>query len=130
MNVFPATYRGEIFQVSGQLLPCPTALQAQLQLGEGQTIDLGIRPEQIEIKNALNDTQEGEKISQLIIEVNVVEPLGREILVRGSLPASDVVLNVHASSDWRGHPGDRIGVQLDLDQLFVFDPRSGDTLYP
>jgi multiple sugar transport system ATP-binding protein len=39
-------------------------------------------------------------------------------------------LNVHAPSDWRGHPGDRIRVQLDLDQLFVFDPSSGDTLYP
>src|SRR5919202_3011106 len=39
MNVFPATYRDEIFQLSGQSLPCPTAFQAQLQLGEGQTID-------------------------------------------------------------------------------------------
>jgi multiple sugar transport system ATP-binding protein len=130
MNVFPATYKGDIFQVSGQSLLCPTALQAQLQLTEGQTIDVGIRPEHIEIQGAIDHTQESEKTSQLTVEVNVVEPLGREILVRSSLPESDVVLNVHAPSDWRGHPGDRIRVQLDLDQLFVFDPTSGDTLYP
>jgi multiple sugar transport system ATP-binding protein len=100
-----------------------------LQLVEGQTLDLGVRPEHVEIAELMNPT-DTQKTSQLTIAVNVVEPLGREILIRGSLPESDILLNVQASSDWRGHPGDRISVQLNLDQLFAFDPSTGDALYP
>ncbi len=126
MNVFRATYTGNNFQVSSQSLTCPQALQTKVQLAQGQSIDLGIRPEHIKIAE-LMDTQTN---NQLRIEVNVVEPLGRETLIRGSLPESDTVLNVQAPSDWRGRPGDRLSVQLDLDQLFVFDPNTGNTLYP
>jgi multiple sugar transport system ATP-binding protein len=126
MNVFRATYTDNNFQVSAQSLTCPQALQTRVQLAQGQSIDLGIRPEHIKIAE-LMDTQTN---NQLRIEVNVVEPLGRETLIRGSLPESDTVLNVQAPSDWRGRPGDRLSVQLDLDQLFVFDPNTGNTLYP
>jgi multiple sugar transport system ATP-binding protein len=132
MNVFRATYTGEFFQVSGQSLICPTALQTQLQLAPAQSVDLGIRPEHVEIAGLINPqaTENTQKNNQLTIEVNVVEPLGRETLIRGSLPESDVLLNVQAPSDWRGRPGDRIGVQLNLDQLFAFDPTTGNALYP
>lgn len=138
MNVFPSTYTGECFQVCGQLLSCPPALQTQLQLTEGQTVDLGIRPEHVEITRLINSIQDNETNRQLTMEVTVVEPLGREILVRGCLPESEIVLNVHAPSDWRsrsgdkpnGMLGDRISVKLDLERLFVFDSTSGDTLYP
>jgi multiple sugar transport system ATP-binding protein len=132
MNVFRATYTGEVFQVSGQSLPCPCALQTQLQLAPAQSVDLGIRPEHVEIAGLINPqaTENTQKNNQLAIEVNVVEPLGRETLIRGSLPESDVLLNVQAPSDWRGRPGDRIGVQLNLDQLFAFDPTTGNALYP
>ena len=126
MNVFRATYTGNDFQVSDQSLTCPPALQTRMQLAQGQTIDLGIRPEHIELAD-LMDTQTN---NQLVIEVNVVEPLGRETLIRGSLRESDILLNVQAPSDWRGRPGDRLSVQLDLDQLFIFDPNTGNTLYP
>jgi multiple sugar transport system ATP-binding protein len=129
MNILRSTYTGEVFQVSGQSIPCPRTLQTQLQLVEGQTLDLGIRPEHVEIAELMNPT-DTQKTSQLTIAVNVVEPLGREILIRGSLPESDILLNVQASSDWRGRPGDRISVQLNLDQLFAFDPSTGDALYP
>jgi multiple sugar transport system ATP-binding protein len=129
MNILRSTYTGEVFQVSGQSIPCPRTLQTQLQLVEGQTLDLGIRPEHVEIAELMNPT-DTQKTSQLTIAVNVVEPLGREILIRGSLPESDILLNVQASSDWRGRPGDRISVQLNLDQLFAFDPSTGDALDP
>ena len=130
MNVFQATYTGELFQVEGQSFPCPTALQTKMQLTEGQTVDLGIRPEHVEIAESIDHTQDTEKKTQLVIEVNIVEPLGREILVRGTLPESDLVLNVHASSEWRGRSGDRIHVRLESDRLFVFNTTTGDTLYP
>ncbi|MBD1806258.1 ABC transporter ATP-binding protein [Microcoleus sp. FACHB-SPT15] len=131
MNVFPATYTGDVFQVSGQVLPCPIALQTQLQLTPAQTIDLGIRPEHLEIIGLIDrESTEDTKNNQLELEVSVVEPLGRETLVRSNLIASDIVLNVQSPANWRGHPGDRISVQLDLDKLFVFDPNTGNVLYP
>lgn len=129
MNVFPVTYGGEIFQVSGQSLPCPPAIQTALQLDRGQAVELGIRPEHIQIEG-FPKPEDANQSSPLLMEVNVVEPLGRETLIRGVLPDSDVALDVQVSSNWRGTPGDRIGIQLDLDQLFVFDPTTGNTLYP
>ena len=104
-----------------------------MQLTEGQTVDLGICPEHVEIAGLIDSTtpENTHKTSQLLtIEVNLVEPLGRETLIRGSLPTSDVTLNVQAPSNWRGRPGDRISVQLDLNHLFVFDPTTGDAQYP
>lgn len=129
MNVFQVNYQDEVFYVSGQSLPCPQALKTALQLDRGQTVELGIRPEHIKIEEFTNP-EDADKPSRLLMEVNVVEPLGRETLIRGVLPDSDVALDVQVSSHWRGHPGDRIGIELDLNQLFIFDPTTGDTLYP
>ena len=128
MNVFPATYTGEGFQVCDQFLPCPGVLQARLSLISGQTVELGIRPEHIAITQ-LTQYEDTQKTSQLKIEVSLVEPLGRETLVRGCLPKSELLLDILAPSDWRGHPGDHIDVQLNLNHLFVFDFNTGDALY-
>jgi ABC-type sugar transport system ATPase subunit len=72
--------------------------EAPAGLAEGQTVDLGIRPEHVEISGLIDHTtpENTQKTSQLTIEVNLVEPLGRETLIRGSLPTSDVTLNVQA----------------------------------
>ncbi len=128
MNVFPATYTGEGFQVCDQFLPCPGVLQARLSLISGQTVELGIRPEHI-ASTQLTQYEDTQKTSQLKIEVSLVEPLGRETLVRGCLPKSELLLDILAPSDWRGHPGDHIDVQLNLNHLFVFDFNTGDALY-
>ena len=132
MNVFCSNYTGEEFEVEGQLLPCPMPIQTKLQQVSGQTVDLGIRPEDMEIVGLTNprDTEDAEGTGLLRMEVSVVEPLGRETLVRGCLLESEVLLDVLAPSDWRGRPGDRIAIQFDLNQLFVFDSDSGEALYP
>ncbi len=132
MNVFRGTYTDEGFEVSGQSLRCPQELQTRLQFTQGQTVDLGIRPEYLEIAGLKNHegTEDTPKNGQLTMEVNVVEPLGRETLIRGCLPESEVLLDVLAPSNWRGRPGDRICIQLDFDHLFAFDPTTGDALYP
>ena len=129
MNVFRTIYTGEGFQLGGQFLPCPSELQSRLPLVPAQTVDLGIRPEYVELTN-YKGTEDAHRTGELRMEVSVVEPLGRETLVRGCLPESEVLLDVVAPSDWRGRPGDRIGIQFDLNQLFVFDPTTGDALYP
>ncbi|MBW4649894.1 MAG: ABC transporter ATP-binding protein [Kastovskya adunca ATA6-11-RM4] len=128
MNILPATYTNADFHVSGQFLPCPAVLKTSLHPTQEQVFDLGIRPEHLSIVSSPAEKPQVE-MAQLTLEVNVVEPLGRETLIRGNLPDSEVLLNVQAAANWRGRPGDRITVQLNLDELFVFDAATGEVLY-
>ncbi|MEH2312432.1 MAG: ABC transporter ATP-binding protein [Nostoc sp.] len=129
MNILPAIYQNNGFDVSGQVLTIPADVKEKLHLREGHSYNLGIRPEHIFISEppSRQERQEGNE-SQLIVEVKVVEPLGRETLIRAGLPGSAVVLNIQVGGDVRPRPGDRLSLQLDLNQLFVFDPKTGDRI--
>ncbi|MEH2285245.1 MAG: ABC transporter ATP-binding protein [Nostoc sp.] len=149
MNILPAIYQNNGFDVGGQLLAIPASVKQKLQLRQGYSFDLGIRPEHIFINEppslreaslreatptpthsvSQRSRQEGNE-SQLIVEVKVVEPLGRETLIRAGLPGSAVVLNIQVAGDVRLRPGDRLSLQLDLNHLFVFDPKTGDKILP
>ncbi|MCC5658597.1 ABC transporter ATP-binding protein [Nostoc sp. XA010] len=141
MNILPAIYANNAFDVSGQLLMIPAVVKEKLQLRQGHNYDLGIRPEHIFINvdaslrdatrtacRRLPPTCQEVNESQLIVEVKVVEPLGRETLIRAGLPGSPVVLNIQVGGDVRPRPGDRLSLQLDLNHLFVFDPKTGDRI--
>jgi len=128
MNILPAIYQNDGFDVSGQLLAIPALIREKLHLRQGQSFDLGIRPEHIKINT---DSELSTHNSALLsVEVKLVEPLGRETLIRAGLPGSTVVLNIQVGGDVRLRPGDRLSLQLDLNQLFVFDPKTGDKLLP
>ncbi|MHC5856592.1 ABC transporter ATP-binding protein [Nostoc sp.] len=144
MNILPAIYENNSFDVSGQLLGISADVKEKLQLRQGYSYDLGIRPEHIFINESPSGftvayggkpaysadspkRQEGNE-SQLIVEVKMVEPLGRETLIRAGLPGSAVVLNIQVGGDVRPRPGDRLSLQLDLNQLFIFDPKTGDRI--
>ncbi|OUL21344.1 ABC transporter ATP-binding protein [Nostoc sp. 106C] len=144
MNILPAIYQNEGFDVSGQLLEIPANLQENLQLRQRQTVDLGIRPEHIYINEpprggnfyagvppvAESVRPQEEELGLLSVEVKVVEPLGRETLIRVSLPDSSALLNVQIGGGVRLRPGDRLSLQLDLSQLFVFNSNNGDRIWP
>jgi multiple sugar transport system ATP-binding protein len=117
MNILPATYNGEVFQVNGQSLPVPVHFS---DLTMGQSYDLGIRPEHLQIA--------AESDADLTATVSVVEPLGRETLIRATLPGS--VINIQVTPDYRLHPGDRLPLRFQRPQLFVFDSHTGDRLCP
>ncbi|MBW4473425.1 MAG: ABC transporter ATP-binding protein [Stenomitos rutilans HA7619-LM2] len=123
MNVLRSVYDDAAFQVYGQRLPCPEPLQAKLQPIAGQPYDLGIRPEHLQF---------GAKSGHLQVEISVVEPLGREVLVRAQLPtdlsAQTQDIAFQCRPDQCPRVGDRAYVTLDLDQLFVFDVETGKTL--
>ncbi|QLE59145.1 ABC transporter ATP-binding protein [Nostoc sp. TCL26-01] len=125
MNILPAIYKNENFDVNGQLLAIPSFIKENLPLRPGQSIDLGIRPEHITISTDSELTTQN-----FLVEVKVVEPLGRETLIRVSLPESTILLNVQVAGDMRLHPGDRLSLQLDLHHLFIFDPKTGDRIWP
>ncbi|WP_421654459.1 ABC transporter ATP-binding protein [Leptothermofonsia sp. ETS-13] len=125
MNILQAMYDGSAFQVNGQSLSCPEPIKTRLQPDQGQWFDLGIRPEHIKI---------GSEGSFLNVEAIVVEPLGRETLVRTVLPGQDnfrqQVLNIQVEAERQIHLGDRLPLQLNFEHLFVFNPTTGETLYP
>jgi multiple sugar transport system ATP-binding protein len=68
----------------------------------------------------------------LAAEVTVVEPLGREILVRTTLPmenrSSAPVLNIQLPPTVRPKVGDRLPLQFDLNHLCLFEPTTGRNL--
>lgn len=129
MNILPATYSEKGFRLAEQFIPCLPAIREQLRLNEGQAFDLGIRPEHIKIDNHNFHPDETQQSGKLTVEVKVVEPLGRETLIRAGLAGSSSFLNIQAPANWRGRVDDRISVQLDLTQLFIFDSSAGDVLY-
>jgi multiple sugar transport system ATP-binding protein len=130
MNILPTTYQDNCLKVGEQLIACPPGFKDKLKLNNGQQLDLGIRPEHIEIIAPQPVREHQEDDAKLVVDVKIVEPLGREVLVRVAVPQKNVVLNIQASANWRGNVGDRISIKLDLNKIFIFDITTGETIYP
>ena len=139
MNIMPAIYTGDNFKIGEQFLPCPQVVKDRIHPVEGR-FDLGIRPEFVFVNEpqrrtsdlALGDSplgREEEEKGNLTVVVRVVEPLGREILIRTGLVGTDVQMSVLGAAEVRLRPGDRLSLSLDLNQLFVFDAATGNPLY-
>ena len=126
MNILPVTYSdGRLVIFNNQSINLNFPTLQQLQPTEGQKFDLGIRPEHI----TLNDAEENND-RNLILQVNLVEPLGRETLIKATAPESSLNLNLIADAAWQGEKGDRILVRLDPAKIFIFDANNGNTLIP
>ncbi|MBV8887952.1 MAG: ABC transporter ATP-binding protein [Chroococcidiopsidaceae cyanobacterium CP_BM_RX_35] len=132
MNILPVVYTRSGFSLGEQFLPVSWEFQDRLHPFEGQGFDLGIRPEHVGIVQPQRRGDRGgeEGGGVLVAEVKVVEPLGRETLIRACLLGSRIYLNVQATPDVRPRLGARLCLQLDLKQLFVFDSNTGEVLYP
>lgn len=125
MNILPVTWVQGGCQIGAQTIPITLPLPENVQPTPGQCFDLGIRPEHLQVEP---------EAPHLKVEVTVVEPLGRETLIRANLPdpsrAQPISLNLQARPDLPIHPGDRLPLCLDLEQIFLFDPASGSRVYP
>lgn len=130
MNILPVTYQQDNFSICGQFLPVSNSIKRQLQLTEGGRFLLGIRPENTRLTFKENADTETVNLLRLTVEVAIVEPLGKEILVRGKLPETETILNFYAPIFWEGKRGDCATIELDSDWLFIFAPNTGETLYP
>jgi len=127
MNILPAVYKGDSFDISGQPLTVRAELQEKLNLSIGQVVNLGIRPEHIDL---YTPEEQGEEKTALVAEVKVIEPLGRETLIRSTLPGLSDLLNIQVGGYVRLRPGDRLSLKLDLNQLFVFENSTGERIFP
>lgn len=112
MNLIPATFTGSGFQIGRQ------ACAIALNVPPGQ-YDLGIRPEHLSV----NATE-----PHCIAQVSVIEPLGREVLVRAVLEGRSI--NLQTDPALKLKLGDRLPLRFEVDRLFLFDPISGDRVYP
>ncbi|KKD34624.1 ABC transporter ATP-binding protein [Limnoraphis robusta] len=141
MNILPVTYGNSIFWIGNQSFNCPVEIQEKLHPTERQNFNLGIRPEHIELATSNPREEEIQSVSRksnqalLSVEVDVIEPLGRETLVRASLPVSSnsefskTLIQLITPVEIRLKPGDLISVKLDLNQGIIFAPDTGETLY-
>lgn len=126
MNILPVTYNNERFAIfNNQSIPLNAEFLQRLQPNPGQKFDLGIRPEHISLDRASADDNNKDK---LVLQVNLVEPLGRETLIKASAPESNFNLNLLADGAWRGKQGERIFVKFDPTNIFIFDPERGNNL--
>ncbi|MFY7804919.1 MAG: ABC transporter ATP-binding protein [Limnoraphis robusta] len=141
MNILPVTYGNSIFWIGNQSFNCPVEIQEKLHPTERQNFNLGIRPEHIELATSNPREEEIQSVSRksnqalLSVEVDVIEPLGRETLVRASLPVSTnsefskTIIQLITPVEIRLKPGDLISVKLDLNHGIIFAPHTGETLY-
>ena len=125
MNIFPVTYNDGNLIINNQLIPICDRIQQRLQPNRGESFDLGIRPEHITIVSA---TEIAENIATLTVEIDLIETLGKEILIRGNFPDSHISINLFAPANWQGQKGDCLTIKLDLQQLFIFDSNTSKTL--
>jgi multiple sugar transport system ATP-binding protein len=125
MNIIPATYDGDrLIVFNQQSLQFNRARQQQLQISLGQKLDLGIRPEHIQI----HPISAQDNHDCLILEVDLVEPLGRETLIKATIPGSNIKLNLLADAQCQSRQGDRLTAKFDLAHLFIFDVNNGQTI--
>jgi multiple sugar transport system ATP-binding protein len=123
MNIIPAIYQAGNWQIGDRTLSCLPELSTQLQLRNGQGLNLGIRPEHLTIVP-------NSDVEALSIEIQVIEPLGREILLKGQICGTSTSIDLIAGPDWSGRVGDRLTVKLAPDSLFIFDASTGNRLFP
>ena len=121
MNLLPAIYRNDGFSMNGQSLTANEEIKQSLQPRPDEHFELGIRPEHLQLASEL-------AANVLIVEVMVIEPLGKEILLRTKLQGSHHTLNLFAPPNWQGKIGEVIKVAIDLNQLFIFEAQNGETL--
>ncbi|MBL1211505.1 ABC transporter ATP-binding protein [Geminocystis sp. GBBB08] len=122
MNIIPVTYHDGAFWINEQQsLSLNSSLTEKIPFNNGQGWDLGLRPEFITV---INDNQE-KSGNTILLEVEVIEPLGKEILVTATIIDSDISINLLLPIQWAGKRGDRLKVEFNLDKLYLFDPTTG-----
>jgi multiple sugar transport system ATP-binding protein len=121
MNIIPASYQDSNWQIGDCLLPCSPELADRLQLRNNQGFDLGVRPEHLTIGTNFDS-------GTLSIEVSIIEPLGRETLIKGQIRGTSTTLCLLAPSNSNIRIGECLKLDVALDRVLIFDPTTGKRL--
>jgi multiple sugar transport system ATP-binding protein len=133
MNLLRGVYEQGVFRLSSQVIPCPPSLRSRLANATGHSFELGIRPEHLQVAPLQADSSNGhgrglasENTATLEVEVKLVEPLGRENLLRTTLTGTDPqLLNLATKSSLHPEVGEPLTLRFDLTNLAVFDASTG-----
>jgi multiple sugar transport system ATP-binding protein len=117
MNIWPGLSQADGWRVGDQLIV------GFEHYAVGQSCDLGLRPEKIFLTPLPNT-------ASLLVEVLLVEPLGRETLVKAQIRGSDISIDLIAPADWVGKPGLRFPIYFCWSDLYFFDLNTGDRFTP
>jgi multiple sugar transport system ATP-binding protein len=123
MNAIAAVYKDNTFTIGKQFIACPEAWRSLLRSAQEKTVQLGIRPEHLHLSQP-NIAPIG-----LHLQVVVVEPLGSETLIRTCLPDNpSQLIQIKAMGNVSIFPSEQVWVGLSTDELYLFDPQTGDRL--
>jgi multiple sugar transport system ATP-binding protein len=125
MNILRTTYLDGRFSFGDRFILVSPKIREAIAPVERQAFDLGIRPEAISIEGDLR-----EDLAGLMVRIETIEPLGKEILLRCSLSNSNPHISLLVSPQWSGKVGDLQEIKLNMSQITIFDAHSGETLYP
>jgi len=104
-------------EAAGLHIAVPPAQRASVERYRGMTVTLGIRPE--DIREAMPDDSKSYRVDAL---VEVVEPLGNEILLDLKVGHQAVVARVPPTSRVRLH--EQIALAVNAERLHFFDTRT------
>ena len=90
---------------------------------ENNNLILGIRPERIKIKRY---TKSAKKVNPIIVEATVCELLGADYNVHFDLFGKDMIGKLDAKTPLT--EGDKLIVEFSADDIFFFDPITGDRI--
>jgi multiple sugar transport system ATP-binding protein len=124
MNIIPVIYQDGNWQIGNSRLSCTPELATKLKLRDGQGLNIGIRPEYLTI--ASNSTPDA-----LSVTIQGIEALGRETLLKAQIDGTSTQLNLLVPADRSGQIcGEQLTIQLVSEWLFIFDPSTGQRLFP
>jgi multiple sugar transport system ATP-binding protein len=124
MNFFTATVTdgGATLQGATFSVPAPERLRGVTARYEGKKLVVGIRPEHF--VEAVDEMPDGH--APIEVEVEVVEPLGHEVLVHGK--AGDDLFTAALEPTRFPEMGERVTLALEIDKIHLFDPDSEERL--
>ena len=110
------------FEAGAVRIALPPALAKAAGSHAGQSVDLGIRPEDLAIASERDDYP----VASVPATVVVLEPLGAETLV--TLRIGEHELVCRARPDVGVQPGQTVDARMRLDKMHLFDAESGIAL--
>jgi multiple sugar transport system ATP-binding protein len=111
-NILPAIYREGQWQVGSQ------PIQLKQEYPHLKNADIGIRPEHLSLDPIVGSIS-------LRVTVMLLEPLGRETLVKTQLLGTNTGLDVIAPAGWSRSIGSEISLHFHDRDIQVFDPNNG-----
>jgi len=120
INVFRARVSegAPALEADGVTIVIPEPLYRGLAALKGRAVDIGVRPEHVRMERS--------QAAALTAEVEVIEPLGGEVLLHWRSPVGGLVSradDAHVPS-----LGERVGLAFDWDSAHFFDTESRQTI--